>query len=105
MKTKFNRFYYKPLPENLYINKSKIEGYGIFANDNLKKDLELGTTHIKVPMIIGLIRTPLGGFINHSEKPNCYLSVIQDWDDYIVYNVFTMKTIKKNEEIVLEYGR
>ena len=105
MKTKFNRFYYKPLPENLYINKSKIEGYGIFANDNLKKDLDLGTTHIKVPMIIGLIRTPLGCFINHSEKPNFYLSVIQDWDDYIVYNVFTMKTIKKNEEIVLEYGR
>ena len=56
-------------------------------------------------MIVGYIRTPLGGFINHSNKPNCYLCITQDWDDYIIYNVVTSKKIKKNEEIVLEYGR
>ena len=98
MKVKFNRFYYKPLPENLYINKSKIEGYGIFANDNLKKDLDLGTTHIKVPMIIGLIRTPLGGFINHSDKPNCQkIEVDNKW--YLQ----TLRDIKKGEELTLKY--
>ena len=105
MKTKFNRFYYKPLPENLYINKSKIEGYGIFANDNLKKDLDLGTTHIKVPMIYGYVRTPLGGFVNHSIDNNCILYVKEDWDDYIIYNIITTKKILANEEILLNYEK
>ena len=105
MKVKYDRFYYKPLPEEVYIDKSNIEGHGIFASCDLKAKYDLGSTHIKVPMIVGYIRTPLGGFINHSSKPNCYLCITQDWDDYIIYNVVTSKKIKKNEVIVLEYGR
>ena len=55
-------------------------------------------------MILGYIRTPLGGFINHSKKSNCVLQITRDWDDYLIYNVFTTRKIKKNEEILLEYG-
>ena len=104
MKINYNKFYYNPLPDNLSIRKSDIHGHGIFANKEIKKDYDLGSTHIKVPMILGFIRTPLGGFINHSNKPNCVLEVTRDWDDYIIYNVFTTRLIKKNEELLLEYN-
>ena len=62
MKINYNKFYYNPLPDNLSIRKSDIHGHGIFANKEIKKDYDLGSTHIKVPMILGFIRTPLGGF-------------------------------------------
>lgn len=101
---KMNRFYYKPLPDNLEIKKSDIDGYGIFAKNNLKKGVDLGSTHIKVPMIYGYVRTPLGGFINHDKNNNCVLYVKEDWDDYIIYNVRTIKKILANEEILLDYG-
>jgi len=104
MKIKYNKFYYNPLPDNLSIRKSDIHGHGIFANVQIKKNMDLGSTHIKVPMILEYIRTPLGGFINHSKNANCVLQITRDWDDYLIYNVFTTRKIKKNEEILLEYG-
>jgi SET domain-containing protein len=54
-------------------------------------------------MIAGYIRTPLGGFINHSEEPNCYLVLSQDWDDYRVYNLMTLCEIQEGDEITLNY--
>ena len=42
---------YKPLPKFLTIKKSPIEGLGLYATDDI-------------------IRTPLGGFYNHSNEPN-----------------------------------
>ena len=46
----------------------------------------------------------MGGFLNHSEKPNCRLFIDLDWDDYLVYKVMTMKKIKQGQELLLEYG-
>ena len=63
----------------------------------------MGSTHIKMPMIFGYVRTPLGGFVNHSEKNNCELFVKEDWDDYLIYNIVTTQKIKKNSEILLNY--
>jgi hypothetical protein len=54
-------------------------------------------------MIAGYIRTPLGGFINHSENPNCFLVLSQDWDDYMVYNLITLCDIEVNDELLLNY--
>ena len=105
MKIKYNRFYYKPLPEELCIKESKVDGHGIFASTNIKAQTDLGATHIKVPMIITYIRTPLGGFINHSDKPNCFLACTQDWDDYLIYNVITKRPIVKGEELLLDYEK
>ena len=104
MKINYNRFYYNPLPNEVYIQKSSIDGHGIFAKQNIKKDTDLGSTHIKVPMIFNYIRTPLGGFINHSDTPNCFLECTQDWDDYFVFNIITKRLIKKNEELLLDYN-
>ena len=102
---KMNRFYYKPLPDNLEIKKSDIDGHGIFAKHTLRKGVDLGSTHIKVPMIHGYVRTPLGGFVNHSSDNNCILYVKEDWDDYIIYNIITTKKILANEEILLNYEK
>tara|TARA_Y100001937_G_scaffold109062_1_gene153338 strand:- start:59 stop:379 length:321 start_codon:yes stop_codon:yes gene_type:complete len=100
---RYNRFYYDPLPNNVKIAESNIHGHGIFAKENIKSKTDLGSTHIKYPMIVGYVRTPMGGFINHSDDPNCYLIVSQDWDDFIIYNVVTAKKILKDEELFLNY--
>ena len=63
---------YKPLPEELTIKISKIHGLGLFATKEIEKNHEFGISHIKhSDFSDGYIRTPLGGFFNHSSKPNC----------------------------------
>ena len=59
----YNPFYYKPLPKEITIRESDIEGLGIFATMNILEGKDLGKTHIKVPQFKGFIRTPIGGFI------------------------------------------
>ena len=78
---------YKPLPDNLELRPSEIHGYGVFALEDIPAGKVLGLSHIQSPE---LIRTPLGGYINHSMNPNCirilegnrwYLQSIQDIED------------------------
>ena len=62
---------YRPLPDELTINSSKIEGLGLFATVKIKKNSFIGLTHIRDEMFEGkYIRTPLGGFYNHSKDSN-----------------------------------
>ena len=62
---------YKPLPKCLTIKKSPIEGLGLYATENIKANTFLGLTHIQNKDVEhGYIRTPLGGFYNHSNEPN-----------------------------------
>lgn len=62
---------YKPLPKCLTIQKSPIEGLGLYATANIKTNCFIGLTHIKDNNFEnGYIRTPLGGFYNHSNNPN-----------------------------------
>ena len=62
---------YKPLPSNLTIKKSPIEGLGLYATENIKANCFIGLTHIRDGNFEnGYIRTPLGGFYNHSNDPN-----------------------------------
>lgn len=103
-KTKFNKFYYKPLPDFITIKPSSIEGLGLFATQKIEANTDLGMSHIKVPLVFGYIRTPLGGFFNHSdEDANCYVSEELDWDDYRVFNVYTARDIEVGEELTLDY--
>ena len=66
---------YRPLPECVTIKQSDIEGMGLFSTEAIKEGRNIGMTHYKaqsedvVPN--GWVRTPLGGFINHSDTPNC----------------------------------
>ena len=86
---------YRPLPDNLELRPSEIHGYGVFALEDISAGQMLGLSHINAPE---LIRTPLGGYINHSMNPNCirisegnrwYLQAIAD--------------ISEGEEITLMY--
>ncbi len=62
---------YRPLPNELTIRNSKIEGLGLFATVKIKKNSYIGLTHIRDEMFEGkYIRTPLGGFYNHSKDSN-----------------------------------
>ncbi len=62
---------YKPLPKELTIKKSPIEGLGLYAEEDIKKNSYLGVTHIRDEQFENkYIRTPVGGFYNHSNEPN-----------------------------------
>ena len=87
---------YRPLPESLTIKPSSIEGLGLFATQTIPKNIDLGMIHFSYGDL--LIRTPLGGFINHSEKPNCKKLDLED-----EWHLKTTKEIKKDEELTLKY--
>ena len=62
---------YRPLPDFLTIKKSPIEGLGLYATEDIKENSFIGLTHIQDNNFEnGYIRTPLGGFYNHSNEPN-----------------------------------
>ena len=62
---------YKPLPKQLTIKNSVIEGLGLFATENIKKNSFIGVTHVRDEQFENkYIRTPIGGFYNHSNEPN-----------------------------------
>jgi len=68
---------YRPLPDCLTIMPSKIEGLGLFALKEIPASKSLGMTHYYLQGEENdYIRTPLGGFINHSEDPNCGLYTV-----------------------------
>ncbi len=62
---------YKPLPDCLTIKKSPIEGLGLYASKKIRANSFIGLTHVRDKNFEnGYIRTPLGGFYNHSNEPN-----------------------------------
>ena len=62
---------YRPLPKELTIKNSPIEGLGLYAKEDIKKNVFIGVTHIRDEQFENkYIRTPLGGFYNHSNDPN-----------------------------------
>ncbi len=88
---------YKPLPDGLYVSNSDIAGQGLFTNRKLEVGTELGLSHKMIDD--NLIRTPLGGFINHSEEPN--VQKYQIGNDYFIK---VIKDIDVGEEITLKYN-
>ena len=90
---------YRPLPDILTIKKSNVEGLGLFTNGDISKNIVIGITHVKDDRGEGgYIRTPLGGFINHSEKPNCELYEIKG-----IMRLRTLQDIKSGDELTLKY--
>lgn len=110
-------FGYRPLMGLFTIADSPIEGKGLFAITRLREDpYEFKVVNVDdivdaVPVIthyrVGkdLIRTPIGGFINHSEDPNCKIvGVVDDYTDYdTIYYLVPLRTISAGEEITLNY--
>ena len=63
----------------------------------------MGIAHVKMVEWLSFpqdyCRTPLGGFYNHSDDPNCKL--VDSLERY--KNLVTIKNIKKGEEITCKY--
>jgi SET domain-containing protein len=90
---------YRPLPPYLTIKPSKIEGIGLFAVEPIKKSTNIGISHVADRHFAnGYIRTPLGGFINHSTTPNCKTLL----EGRLMF-IIAITNIKANEEITLKY--
>tara|TARA_R110002020_G_scaffold325204_1_gene540848 strand:- start:1113 stop:1412 length:300 start_codon:yes stop_codon:yes gene_type:complete len=91
---------YNPLHPFLTIRDSVIHGKGIFAVRDISINFNLGITHIYDDKFSdNYIRTPLGGFINHSDNPNCIKMPYKK--NYL--SLYTIKNIKANQEITVEY--
>ena len=114
---------YKPLPDSLFIEESFIDGQGLFANNDIAANTDLGISHIEVEKNkmaeMEMIRTPLGGFINHEKTvkepdgkgkdvevsgPNCKRIKGRMDGCVINYNLITRRDIKAGEELTLEYS-
>jgi len=91
---------YQALPKELHIKDSPIAGQGIFAKADIDAMMYLGISHVVVDEDI--MRTPLGGFVNHSEDPNC-VKWYEDQGWGRIYYMKTIKPIKKGEELFLKY--
>tara|TARA_X000000950_G_scaffold65844_2_gene81057 strand:+ start:417 stop:662 length:246 start_codon:yes stop_codon:yes gene_type:complete len=79
----------------LTISKSQIHGLGLFSTQEIDAGVCLGITHIINKQ--DCIRTPLGGFVNHSEQPNCF--IIEKKNKRFLY---TIRKIRK-EELTVYY--
>ena len=65
----------------------------------LDKGQFLGVTHVKDDRFQdGYIRTPLGGFFNHSDEPNC-----EAYEDGDLIKLKTIKEIEPGSELTATY--
>jgi len=91
---------YKPLPDGITIKKSPINGLGLFATEDISENTLLGIIHIPIKgEKHGYFRTPLGGFGNHSDDPNCSKLLMEDGSWWIIAS----KDIEPGEELTWKY--
>lgn len=104
-----NTHKYRPLHGFFEVKNSDIEGQGLFVKED--RYLLQGPcpvmTHIevKVGSSSRFFRTPVGGFINHSDNPNCKLvKTLSDSLPYNYYHLEVLRAIKGGEEVTLNYN-
>jgi len=100
---------YKPLPESVTIKISGVHGLGLFGDQKIMQGTNLGMSHLKIGDTI--FRTPLGGFINHANDPNCIKAELRMTDEdmkghqynYKKWNLIAIQDIKEGEELTVRY--
>ena len=101
---------YKPLPHGLFIYESSLDGQGLHTNVKLAEDTNLGLSHVELGKLI--LRTPMGGFINHSDTPNCIKTMSlkttklpdeEKGPKCILWNLSTLRDIEAGEELTVQY--
>ncbi len=91
---------FRPLPKCLTIKQSTIDGLGLFATSKIFSGTILGVGWVKnEDYKDGFVRTPLGGFINHSDEPNC-VKLKLDIDSLWLQ---TNHDIESGEELTVTY--
>ena len=91
---------YKPLPDSVTIKESPISGLGLFATKKIDAHTLIGIIHHpRKESEDGHIRTPLGGFGNHSDDPNCFKLLMEDG----VWWIGASKDIEAGAELTWSY--
>ena len=92
---------YKPLPDSVTIKESPIQGLGLFATERISKGTLIGITHhVYSHSQDGVIRTPLGGFGNHSDTPNCFKLLMEE----STWWIGAKEDIEPGEELTWQYS-
>ena len=97
---------YRPLPESLTIKQSGINGLGLFAAEGIAQGANIGITHIEIESDekkIEILRTPLGGFINHSNEANTVKVELHDDRYRKIWTLVALRNIKPKEELTVCY--
>ena len=92
---------YHPLPSGLTVAESGISGQGLFTTRRLVMGTALGISHYRIDG--EYIRTPLGGFINHADEPNCQRSQIRIKPGFDKWNLMVIEDIEEGCELTLKY--
>ena len=92
---------YRPLPSGITVADSGISGQGLFTTRRLVMGTTLGISHYRIDGMY--IRTPLGGFINHSSTPNCSRAQVRIRPHYDKWNITVIEDIDEGEELTLKY--
>ena len=92
---------YNPLPSGLTVADSRISGQGLFTTRRLVMGTLLGISHYRIDG--EYIRTPLGGFINHAETPNCERSQVRIRPGFDRWNIVVIEDIEEGDELTLKY--
>ena len=92
---------YNPLPSGLTVADSGISGQGLFTTRRLVMGTLLGISHYCIDG--EYIRTPLGGFINHADEPNCQRTQVRVRPGFDKWNLTVMEDIEEGEELTLKY--
>ena len=92
---------YQPLPSGLTVADSGISGQGLFTTRRLVMGTSLGISHYRIDG--EYIRTPLGGFINHSDTPNCKRVQVRIRPGFDRWNVTVVEDIEEGDELTLKY--
>ena len=91
--------HFRPLKSYLTVQKSGIEGLGLFATEDIPVGEVIGITHVYDDRFKdNYIRTATGAFINHSDTPN--VSLVNNGD--MKYGK-ALRHIKKGEELCTQY--
>ena len=93
---------YKPLQDFIDIQDSEIDGKGLFAKQIIKENTNIGISHVMIDNPEIWIRSPLGGFVNHSEEPNCHIVIDKTYTH--LYFLFTKEQIMPGEELTVKYN-
>ena len=92
---------YQPLPSGITVADSGISGQGLFTTRRLVMGTTLGISHYRIDG--EYIRTPLGGFINHSDTPNCQRSQVRVKPGFDKWSLMTLDDIEEGCELTLKY--
>lgn len=88
------------------IKESEIHGVGVHVNREFPERWSFGVTRWYRTSSVGdsmVIRTPLGGFINHSDDPNCEMVDGINGDFGPFSALVSIREISPGEELTVSY--